>query len=129
LIAVGPKDERRASQAQLDRLAEDMQCFGATEAQIAAALAELAPPRSAPAAFRVHPDNHTAVRLFLGMATQWNAVALSTLDRAVIRRTGLRYEVLDLVARGLGLAVRRTDFSHIQEMEAEALTAWAEAAA
>lgn len=69
----------------------------------------------------------TAVRLFQGMATQWATVGLNTHDRAELRRIGLKYEVLDRVARGLGVEERPGDFPRLQLMEAEALVAWAEA--
>ena len=82
-----------------------------------------------PDVLMVHPENVTAVKLFDAMRTQWNMVGLSTMERAEIRRTGLRYEVLDRVARGLGLKQRPDDFARIQAMEAEALVAWAEASA
>jgi len=93
---------------------------------VAAAIAELQ-PAAQPAVFLVHPANLTAVRLFQAMATQWNMVAISTLDRAEIRRVGLRYEVLDRVAKGLRLEEGEDDFQRVQVMEAEALVAWAEA--
>lgn len=79
------------------------------------------------AAFLVHAPNATAVRLFQAMATQWNMVTLTTLEHARIIRTGLRYEVLDVMARGLGLgSVATDDFQRIRYMEAEALLAWSE---
>lgn len=108
-------------------MAEDLRDLaGATDAQIEAALAPLR-AAARPAAFFVHPDNVTAVQLFQGMATQWNMVTLTTLDRAEILHTGLRYEVLDVVARGMGLVQDPTDFARIQFMEGEALAAWSEA--
>lgn len=108
-------------------MADDLRDLaGASEAQIEAALAQ---HRAAaqPDVFRVHPANVTAVRLFQAMATQWNIVSIASLERVEIRRTGLRYEVLDRVARGHGLEEGPDDFTRIQIMEAEALMAWAEA--
>lgn len=110
-------------------MAEDLRDLaGASEAQIEQALAQ---HRAAaqPAAFRVHPDNVNAVRLFQAMGTQWNMVSFVTLDRAELRCVGLRYEVLDRVARGLGIEEGPSDFSRLQIMEAEALVAWSEARA
>lgn len=78
-------------------------------------------------AFRVHPDNASAVRLFLGMATQWNMITINTLERVQLRQVGLRYEALDRVARGLGIDEQPGDFMRVQLMEAAALTALAQA--
>jgi hypothetical protein len=74
--------------------------------------------------FLVHPDNVVAVRLFQAMGTQWNAVALSTMDRAQIRRTGLRYEAIEVTARLEGLDVAGDDFRRLRIMEIEAIAAW-----
>jgi hypothetical protein len=82
--------------------------------------------RPAPTTFRVHPANGPAVKVFAGMITQWAVTSISTMDRAELIRTGLRYEALDRVWRGLGLTETPADFIRIQEMEAEALAAWAE---
>ena len=114
--------------AELDGLLEDLRSHGAPEEIVEAAVARMS-QLAAPAVFLVHPDNVNAVKLFIAMSTQWNAVALTTLERAEIRRTGLRYEVLDRVARGAGIAEQDGDFDRLQLMEAEALLAWAEARA
>lgn len=108
-------------------MADDLRDLaGASEAQIEAALAQHQ-AAAQPATFPVHPANRTAVRLFQAMATQWNMVSVSSLDRTELRRTGLRYEVLDRVAAGLRIDQDPDDFTRIQIMEAEALTAWSEA--
>lgn len=98
------------------------------EAAIIAAISHVA-AQAEPKSLMVHPDNVTAVKLFDALRTQWNLVALSTMERSEIRRTGLRYEVLKPVARLLGLKLAADDFTRLQLMEAEALVAWAEASA
>lgn len=77
--------------------------------------------------FSVHPDNHTAVRLFLAMATQWRCQSLSTMARAVVVRTGLDYAALEPTARMAGLSLGDDDFARLRLMEGEALVAWREA--
>lgn len=75
----------------------------------------------------VHPDNVTALRWFLAMQTQWRVTALSTMERAELRRTGLDYAAAEPVARMSGLATEPDDFARLRVLEAEALGAWAEA--
>lgn len=126
-MAVGRADDTEVTSPELKRMADELrEVAGASEAQIEAALAPFR-PAVRDTAFFVHPDNVNAVRLFQAMATQWNMVTLATLDRAVILQTGLRYEVLDRVARGLGIEEGPADFTRLQIMEAEAIMAWSEA--
>lgn len=111
------------------RLAEDMRAFGFGEAAIAAAVAEQQ-PRAVAQALVVHPDNGTAVRLFLALLTQWRTAALSTMASARILRTGLDYAVVETTARLAGLDLRLPDdFARLRIMEAEAIAAWADEAA
>jgi hypothetical protein len=91
------------------------------------ALADLR-PKVRDSVFRVHPANVAAVRLFRGMSTQWNMITVQGLDSVHVIRTGLRYETLDRVARGLGIEEGEGDFGRLQILEAEALAAFAEAA-
>lgn len=114
-----------ATTAEIDRLRADLEAFGASAEQVEAVLAQVGEAR-APETFEVLGPNVTAVRLFEAMATQWTMVSLTTLDRARLVPTGLRYEVLDRVARGLGIEERPGDFERIRLMEGEALAAWAE---
>ncbi len=105
-----------------------MREFGATDAQIAAFL-EHAAPRAETGAMAIHPDNVLAVRLFDAMQTQWTSFTLSTMSSARYIRTGLRYEALDCVARGLDLPYPvGDDFQRLRILEATALAAWNEAA-
>lgn len=46
----------------------------------------------------IEPENANAVRLFLGMQSQWNWTTLSAGFKAARVRTGLRYEALPIVA-------------------------------
>jgi hypothetical protein len=124
---VGRTGDSEVTSGELQRMADDLRDLaGATEAQIEAALAQ---HRAAaqPAVFRVHPANVTAVRLFQGMQTQWNMIVASSLGGALLLQTGLKYEALDRVARGLGIEEGPDDFRRLQLMEAEALLAWSEA--
>ena len=101
-----------------------MRDAGFPEAAIAKAKAE-ALREIRTGTFVVHPDNRNAVRLFQGMATQWNMIAVASLVTADVIRVGLRYEVLDRVARGLGIDEQPDDFLRLQIMEGEALAALA----
>lgn len=77
--------------------------------------------------FRVHPHNIRAVRLLLAMASQWDAAPLSTMSKAQIIRTGLKYGVLETTARLKGLGeLTPDDFARLQILEAECLAAWSE---
>lgn len=105
-----------------------MREFGATDAQVEKFLAHAA-PRAETGAMAIHPDNVLAVRLFDSMQTQWASCVLSTMSTARFIRTGLRYEVLDSVARALGLPFPiGDDFQRLRILEATALAAWSEAA-
>ncbi len=74
----------------------------------------------------IHPDNLVAVRLLLASQTQWRTVAISTMERAEIRRTGLDYAAVEPAARMAGLEPSTDDFSRFRILEAECLNAWAE---
>lgn len=80
------------------------------------------------AGFAVHPDNEAAVRLFLQLGTQWSWVSLSTMAKAMMVRTGLRYETVEPTARLAGLTLGEGDFARLRLMEGEALAAWRETA-
>lgn len=109
------------------RLAEDLAYFGATPEAVDREIARLRglEPEVAEAMV-VHPDNATAVRLFCALASQWRTVAVSTMSRAEVRRTGLDYGAVEPVARMAGLVLGPDDFTRLRVMEAEALKAWAE---
>jgi len=115
-----------ATEAEIQRLREDLEWAGASAEHIDQVLSQVAPP-AAPAVFHVLGPNVTAVRVFDAMRTQWHIAPLSTLASAELLHTGLRYDVLDRVARGIGVEERPGDFHRIQIMEAEAIRAWAEA--
>jgi hypothetical protein len=105
--------------------------MGASEATLAKARADAERlgllGAVAEAGLRVHPDNVRAVKLLLAMGTQWLTASLSTTGRAVLIRTGLRYEVLDRVAAWSRLGeVEADDFGRLRVLEVEALTAWAQ---
>lgn len=104
--------------------------MGASEQQIEQFLAQRPEDAEAQTGFPVHPDNIVAVRLGLAMATQWNTTSLSTLGKARIVRTGLKYEVLEPVARmeGMSLPLSTDDFRRVRIFEVECLVAWNEAA-
>lgn len=71
-------------------------------------------------------ENGPSVRLFLALATQWNQEPLSTMTRAILVRTGLKYEAVEPTARMMGLTMGEHDFARLRLMEAEALAAWRE---
>lgn len=104
-----------------------MAMMGFSEAAIAAmrARAEAAEPDEGLA---IHPDNGPAVRLLLACQTQWRTVALSTMERAEIRRTGLDYAAVEPTARMAGLEITPDGFARLRVLEAEAIKAWAEEA-
>lgn len=103
--------------------------MGYRDEHIAQFLARRPKGGEADAAFPVHPDNAVAIQAATAMATQWNTTSLSTLAKARIIRTGLRYEVLEFVARMEGLPQLSTDdFRRVRIFEAECLVAWNEAA-
>lgn len=109
---------------------EDLRAFGLAAEEIEKARADLMAQRRAPEAFLVHPDNVSAVRLFVAMQTQWSWVALSTMASAQMRRTGLKYESLETTARLMGVGeISPDDFARVRILEIEALEAWAKATA
>ncbi|WP_343055048.1 DUF1799 domain-containing protein [Azospirillum oleiclasticum] len=75
-------------------------------------------PPSGERLFAVRPDNWPCVRLFAALDTQWHHAPLGM---AGSMHSGLRYEVLDLVARHLGVRVTPRLFEDIRAMEAAAL--------
>ncbi|MEW5687423.1 MAG: DUF1799 domain-containing protein [Pseudomonadota bacterium] len=81
---------------------------------------------AAPEVLFVQGCNVTAVRLFEGLRTQWNTQIVAGLAGGGMIHTGLRYEVIDHVRRGLGIPDRDGDFIRLQIMEAEALIAFGE---
>lgn len=75
-------------------------------------------------------DEGRAVRLFQGLATQWNwsTMGVSGLGGvSVPMRTGLRYEALPVVAAAIGVVVDRQVFADLQFIEQKALSALAAA--
>lgn len=64
--------------------------------------------------YDVWPENHQTVRLFLACETQWRAAA----SMAGMIWIGLDYVAVEVVARGMGVAV---NFPDLQLMEGEAL--------
>lgn len=76
-------------------------------------------------------DEGCAVRLFQGLATQWNwstmTVAAGMGSVSVPTRTGLRYEAVAVVAGALGLVVDRQVLADLQLIEHAALAALAAA--
>jgi hypothetical protein len=113
---------------EIQRAANHMRAVGYSEAAIGRFVTR-AMAKAGDDVFPIHPDNITAVRLVLAMGTQWETASLSTLGAARLIRTGLRYGVLDQVADWEGLGkISTDDFRRVRIFEAEALTAWAEAA-
>jgi len=105
-----------------------LEAYGAPPETIAANRAFLL-PKQADEDFLVFPENANAVRVFAALATQWKMVSLSTMDRAEVRQVGLDYTAIEPTARMTGVQFEGDDFDRLRVMEAEALTAWAEARA
>ncbi|MCW5723440.1 MAG: DUF1799 domain-containing protein [Maricaulaceae bacterium] len=78
--------------------------------------------------FQVHPANAAAVRLFMRVQTQWRGVALSTMTKATLIRTGLDYDGVAAAARLARIRLDPDGFDRLQVMEMEALTAFGEEA-
>lgn len=76
--------------------------------------ADLAPEEVLP-----YPDNAETAELFAALDTQWRA--------GMGGATGLDYGVIRATARLLGVRVDRARFYELRTMEAEALSAMAEA--
>ncbi|MDO8838025.1 MAG: DUF1799 domain-containing protein [Parvibaculum sp.] len=66
-------------------------------------------------------ENEPAVTLFLGTGTQWRSVALSTMERAAIVRTGIDYAGAEAAARGLGIAWNVELVAGLRVMEDETI--------
>lgn len=128
LVAVGRPTAATVIPSEVTALLEDLEAWGASPQVIAANRAALM-PKVETEDFRVFPENVTAVRCFQAMATQWKMLSVNTMDRAEIRQVGLDYGVLESTARLAGLSMSPDDFDRVRVMEAEALTAWAEARA
>lgn len=107
-------------------MADDYEWMGAP-AEVVAQIRAEARGSDPDEGFAVHPDNETAVRLFLALATQWRSQSLSTMTRAALIRTGLDYAAIEPTARMTRLELSADDFGRLRIMEAEALTAWREA--
>ncbi len=114
-----------ATETEIQRLREDLEWAGASPTSIDQVVAKLRDEAAAPDVFHVYGVNASAVRVFDAMRTQWLITPLSTMASAELVRTGLRYEVLDRVVRGLGIEEQPGDFDRLRLMEAEAILAWA----
>lgn len=71
--------------------------------------------------------NAMALRVFLDMTTQWRVTSLATIERAVLRRTGLDYSALEGVMRLRRVRKRRRVFEQVRVLEAAAIEAFDEA--
>lgn len=67
----------------------------------------------------IWPENMPAVQVFLGLATQWNWVAISGFGGGQVFRTGLRLDGLPIVAGAYGIPVTPTLLSDLRVLEAE----------
>ena len=89
-------------------------------ADVAAWLAASAQPAAAETAIGIWPENWDAMRLFLGMETQWRRAGMSGVA------TGLDYAVAPVVAGALGIALDSGCFDRLKILEGAALRAMAE---
>lgn len=108
-----------------------MAALGFTPEAVQAAVTEVMAKASAEPdqGLAIHPDNGPAVRLFLALQTQWRTLAISTMSRADLRRTGLDYGAIEPTARLLALDLDADLFARLRVLEVEALNAWGEEAA
>lgn len=118
---------QRISRPELEQVADDYEWMGAP-AEVVAQIRAEARGTEPDTGFAVHPENETAVRLFLQLGTQWSWISLSTMAKAMMVRTGLRYETVEPTARMAGLTIGEGDFARLRLMESEALVAWRESA-
>lgn len=79
--------------------------------------------------FEIWDINATAMRVFLDMATQWRVTVLATMDRALLKRTGLDYVALEGVMRLRRVKKRSRVFDQVRVLEQAALEAFDEAVA
>ena len=82
---------------------------------MAASLRQQARQARAAEDFQVMPENWAAVRVFLGMATQWRRAGMSGVP------TGLDYAALPVVAGALAVAADADLLFRLQILEAAAL--------
>ncbi|MCX7586538.1 DUF1799 domain-containing protein [Phenylobacterium sp. 58.2.17] len=121
-MALGRTDDTEVLPAEAERMLADMKWGGAPAERIEQMRAQLV-GQVRDEDFLVHPANIPAVKVFLGMQTQWRW--LGTMTRAV--RVGLDYSVLPVVAQAEGYApFEGHDFTRLRVLEAEALSAWTE---
>lgn len=78
-------------------------------------------PARKPDLVMIWPDMMDGVALFFAMATQWQWVSIGM---AGAMRTGLKYEVVEVVARGANIKYGPAVFSDLRTLEAEALAAF-----
>jgi hypothetical protein len=69
----------------------------------------------------VEPENVNAVRVFLAMRTQWQRIAIGGGLKSALMLTGLRYEVLPVLAGALGITIGECELHALQIMEREAI--------
>lgn len=105
---------RRGGESSVER---DLRQAGATAEQITAVLAQ----QQAEDDIVIHPDNVTAIELLAALKTQWRTEALSTMNKAVIRYTGLDYSAVMPTAQLMGLDVSAADFQRLRAAEDTAL--------
>lgn len=104
--------------------------LGYRETEIAKARADFEADAGLFKSLPVHPANIRAVKLLEAMRSQWDWMALSTMSQAKGIRTGLKYQVIDRVAAGIGLGdLTEDDFTRLQVLEAVAISAWSEMSA
>jgi len=77
--------------------------------------------------FEIWDINAIALRVFLDMATQWRVSVLATMDRAILKRTGLDYTALQGVIRLRQVKKRGKVFDQVRVLEGAALEAFDEA--
>lgn len=67
----------------------------------------------------VWPENWAAVQIFTALATQWHWLAVAGFGGGQVFRTGLRLEVLPVVAAAHGTPITADLLSALRTLEAE----------
>lgn len=121
-MALGRTDDTEVLPAEAERMLADMEWGGAPAERIEEMRAQLV-GQIRDEDFLVHPANIPALKVFLGMQTQWRWVG--TMSRGV--RVGLDYGALPVVTAAEGLdPLQGHDFTRFRILETEAMNAWTE---
>lgn len=72
----------------------------------------------------VWPENWPVFQLFCGLSTQWRWFGISGLGGGVVRRTGLDYAAVPVLATGYGVKLTAETWTKLQLCERAAIEVW-----